>query len=45
VSDNAVADVLRNLGRAPLGLQADDAFRISIAGAQEKTALLWWEGT
>lgn len=44
VTDNALADILRNLGRAPLGLQADDAFRISIAGAQEKTALLWWEG-
>lgn len=44
VTDDAVADILRNLGRAPLGLQADDAFRISIAGAQEKTALLWWEG-
>lgn len=44
VTDDAVANILRNLGRAPLGLQADDAFRISIAGAQEKTALLWWEG-
>ncbi|WP_206518639.1 HipA domain-containing protein [Stakelama tenebrarum] len=35
--------MLRNLGRAPLGLEPDDAFRISIAGAQEKTALLWWQ--
>jgi len=29
--------------RAPLGLDAEDEFRISIAGAQEKTALLWHE--
>ncbi len=35
--------MVRNLGRAPLGLEPDDAFRISIAGAQEKTALLWWQ--
>ena len=27
---------------APLGLDEDAAFRISIAGAQEKTALLYW---
>jgi HipA-like protein len=44
MSDDAVADILRDLGRAPLGLRGDDAFRISIAGAQEKTALLWWDG-
>jgi serine/threonine-protein kinase HipA len=36
-----VAELLRNLGRAPLGLGEDDDFRISIAGAQEKTALLF----
>jgi len=30
---------------APMGQQdPDDEFRISIAGAQEKTALLWYEG-
>lgn len=40
VDEDAIAEMLRDLGRAPLGLQADDAFRISIAGAQEKTALL-----
>lgn len=44
VDDDAVAEILRNLRRAPLGLRADDAFRISIAGAQEKTALLWQKG-
>ena len=27
--------------RAPLGLNREDNFRISVAGAQEKTALLW----
>lgn len=44
LTDDGIADILRNLGNAPLGLEPDDAFRISIAGAQEKTALLWWEG-
>ena len=44
IGEGAIAALLRNLGRAPLGLQADDAFRISIAGAQEKTALLWADG-
>jgi serine/threonine-protein kinase HipA len=38
-----VAEILRNLGRAPLGVTADREFRISLAGAQEKTALLWWK--
>ncbi|MEC7793501.1 MAG: HipA domain-containing protein [Pseudomonadota bacterium] len=32
------------MSQAPLGLTRDDAFRISVAGAQEKTALLWNEG-
>lgn len=30
--------------RTPLGLSRDDDFRISIAGVQEKTALLWSNG-
>ncbi len=38
-----VAAILRNLGQAPLGVTPDAAFRISLAGAQEKTALLWWK--
>lgn len=42
VSDEDIAHLLANLAAAPLGLEPDDAFRISIAGAQEKTALLWW---
>jgi serine/threonine-protein kinase HipA len=41
LSDGAVADLLRNLSNAPLGLSEDEDFRISIAGAQAKTALLF----
>jgi serine/threonine-protein kinase HipA len=44
LSDEDIADLLRNLTRIPLGLTSDDEFRISIAGAQEKTALLHWNG-
>lgn len=44
VSDDDIATMLKNLGQTPLGLQGDDDFRISIAGAQEKTALLFHEG-
>jgi len=36
--------LLNNLARAPLGLDREQDFRISVAGAQEKTALLWYEG-
>lgn len=41
--DNEVAEIMRNLAAAPLGMGERD-FRISIAGAQEKTALLWDNG-
>jgi serine/threonine-protein kinase HipA len=44
VNEDDIADILANLTRAPLGLDADDDFRISVAGAQEKTALLFHEG-
>lgn len=45
-----VGALLGNLARAPLGLTEDATFRISLAGAQEKTALLrkdgaWWAPT
>jgi serine/threonine-protein kinase HipA len=40
VSDDEVADIIKNLAAAPLGMGEDEDFRISIAGAQEKTALL-----
>jgi len=40
VSDDQIETLLQNLKQAPLGLDRDQDFRISIAGAQEKTALL-----
>jgi serine/threonine-protein kinase HipA len=40
VSDEQIEDILSNLARAPLGVERDVDFRISIAGAQEKTAFL-----
>ncbi|MBT5753298.1 MAG: type II toxin-antitoxin system HipA family toxin [Rhodospirillaceae bacterium] len=40
VDDAAIEKLLLNLDQAPLGLNRDDDFRISVAGAQEKTALL-----
>lgn len=44
VVDDAIEKLLGSLAQAPLGLTRDDDFRISVAGAQEKTALLWHEG-
>jgi serine/threonine-protein kinase HipA len=44
VDASEIARIIRNLGRAPLGVEKDQDFRISIAGAQEKTALLRMEG-
>lgn len=41
--DGEIAEKLRNLAVAPLGLDDDAEFRISIAGAQEKTAFLYWK--
>lgn len=43
VSDAQIATMLRNLATAPLGIEDDD-FRISLPGAQEKTALLRKDG-
>ena len=44
VSDERVAAILGDLVRTPLGVSAEEEeFRISIAGAQEKTALLYWK--
>jgi serine/threonine-protein kinase HipA len=40
VDDETIAALINNLAAAPLGMGEDDDFRISIAGAQEKTALL-----
>lgn len=44
VNDKEIARLLGDLTSAPLGLGEDEDFRISIAGAQEKTALLSWKG-
>jgi serine/threonine-protein kinase HipA len=44
VDDERIAAILNNLGRAPLGADEEGEFRISLAGAQEKTALLNWDG-
>lgn len=44
IGEDEVARMLRNLASAPLGLGEDADFRISIAGAQEKTALLRKDG-
>lgn len=43
-SEADIAATIRDLANSPLGLRADDTFRISLAGAQEKTAFLWHEG-
>ncbi|MDZ7907154.1 MAG: type II toxin-antitoxin system HipA family toxin [Gemmobacter sp.] len=39
-----IAAMLKDLGRTPLGIRRERDFRISVAGAQEKTALLFHEG-
>jgi serine/threonine-protein kinase HipA len=43
LSDKEIAEILGNLNNAPLGVTDEGEFRISIAGAQEKTALLFWQ--
>lgn len=44
ISDDEIARKIYDLRANPLGMDEDDDFRISIAGAQEKTALLFHEG-
>jgi serine/threonine-protein kinase HipA len=45
VSDQEISDLIGDLARNPLGVGDNDReFRISIAGAQEKTALLFHNG-
>jgi serine/threonine-protein kinase HipA len=41
ISDDEIAGRLASLAINPLGIQAEDDFRLSIAGVQEKTAFLW----
>jgi len=43
VDDKEIAEIVSNLARNPLGIGPDHEFRISLAGAQEKTALLYWK--
>lgn len=43
VSDEEIAKIVSDLARSPLGVGEDQEFRISLAGAQEKTALLYWD--
>jgi serine/threonine-protein kinase HipA len=42
LKDKEIARILADLNTIPLGLTDKTEFRISIAGAQEKTALLFW---
>jgi len=44
LTDTEIATTLKNYKTLPLGMNLNDDFRISIAGAQEKTALLLHEG-
>jgi serine/threonine-protein kinase HipA len=45
LSDEDIAQILDDtISKKNLGVPEEDALRISIAGAQEKTALLWHEG-
>jgi serine/threonine-protein kinase HipA len=44
LNESQIESILKNLARAPLGLDRDEEFRISVAGAQEKTALLFHQG-
>jgi serine/threonine-protein kinase HipA len=43
VEDKEIATIVSDLARNPLGIGPDEEFRISLAGAQEKTALLYWK--
>lgn len=44
LNESEIANELRNYKTLPLGMSKDQDFRISIAGAQEKTALLMHNG-
>jgi serine/threonine-protein kinase HipA len=44
LGDTEIEALLKNLTQAPLGLSRDQDFRISVAGAQEKTSLLLYDG-
>lgn len=44
VSEDDLARTIRELAVAPLGMDGAEDFRISLAGAQSKTAFLYWKG-
>lgn len=44
IHDDEIAQRIRSLAMTPLGVDEEEAFRISIAGMQEKTAFLYWKG-
>ncbi|PSJ23442.1 serine/threonine protein kinase [Halomonas sp. ND22Bw] len=44
LDDHAIEALLSGYQDAPLGMAEGQDFRISLAGAQEKTALLWHQG-
>jgi serine/threonine-protein kinase HipA len=43
IGSDEIAEILDHLATTPLGITEDEDFRISIAGSQEKTALLRWK--
>lgn len=44
LGEHQIAAMIKDLARIPLGIRAERDFRISVAGAQKKTALLFHEG-
>lgn len=44
LDDSQVGELLSGHHSSPLGMDGQSDFRISLAGAQEKTALLWLDG-
>lgn len=44
INDQEIATLLKHYKSAPLGMSRESDFRMSIAGAQEKTALLQYQG-
>jgi serine/threonine-protein kinase HipA len=44
IGETEIEQMLANLAQAPLGIDMEHDFRISVAGAQEKTALLFHDG-
>ena len=43
VGEDYIARKIGDLSATPLGVDEDEEFRISLAGAQEKTAMLFWK--